>query len=193
MGSRLRRRPLAVPCPPLSYSETALGRERVPLDRFDGAAVELFRRYLDRDVDIEMREAALNDPAMPDSLILALLDGLPRLGNRRAALIGFCGRPAVLAELARSELADDRKLVAFNPTTPADVLRTLARDPDAVVRANVAYNPNAERDVLALLMADPADDVRYAVADALGSELGQFFRQGNRTAYVEEDEGEAGA
>lgn len=70
-----------------------------------------------------------------------------------------------LEEMAANTRAEARIRVAYEPSTPPDILRLLAGDRrSAKVRCAVAANPNAAASLLASLASDKDEDVRRAVA-----------------------------
>lgn len=72
---------------------------------------------------------------------------------------------AKLEEMAANTRAEVRIQVAYEPSTPPDILRLLAGDRRSTkVRCAVAANPNAAASLLVSLARDKDEDVRRAVA-----------------------------
>ncbi len=142
-------------------------------------------RFLDRQLELDERAAALNDPDVPSSALRAFLFSLSP--DRREVALSMCEKPSLLAEWAARGNVDERVIVAFNPHTPSAVLRRLVGDPAPRVRMQIAFNPNSEPDVLAELLLDPDPVVEEAITCAFDTYAGHQLRAGVRTVEFEEE------
>lgn len=73
--------------------------------------------------------------------------------------------PSQLTRMAKSEDFYVRTMVAENPYTPANVLRTLARDEDSAVRGGVAKNPSTSTDVLISMVKESENSFGTILVD----------------------------
>jgi hypothetical protein len=145
------------------------------------ADVQLLLAALRRhQTDEERFEAIINNPTLSVEVLLEVVSFLDPQ-KRRVALAGS-DRAQLLTTWAATGSPRERALVAFNPHTPAAVLRQLAADPDPDVRKQVCFNPNAAPDVLASLLLDPSPEVQDAVTCAFDTDAGHHLRRGVWTA-----------
>lgn len=79
--------------------------------------------------------------------------------------------PALLEQLAHSEIDRIRLRVAENPNTPVAVLKLLASDINADVRAAVGTNPTTPRSLIHTLAEDPDPNVRLGLAENLNTSI----------------------
>ncbi|MGW7522015.1 hypothetical protein [Streptomyces sp. NPDC054783] len=124
------------------------------------------RAALLADPDERVREAAQRyardmDPAWVESV----LPDRPCHARTHLLLHSALSRAVVDSVLTAPAGADDRAMIAFNPTLPPDAVVLLAADPDPKVREEIARRradlPPAERQAL---VADPHPDVRRTIA-----------------------------
>lgn len=59
--------------------------------------------------------------------------------------------PDKLRELAKSPRLSDRRMVAYNPSTPTDALDELVEEDDDILRAGIYGNPNTDEALRELL------------------------------------------
>lgn len=152
------------------------------LNNPDVAEVDLLEVVESLEIDGELRDAALNHPAVSDEAISSLV--AEASGDRRQRLLAGVERPQVLREWARSPDPEERRLVAFNPHTPQDAVDGLTDDEDPAVRANVVFNPRVSAARVGLIaVTDPDPDVREAAESALTTVAGWSLRQGRRWVF----------
>jgi HEAT repeat protein len=139
---------------------------------------------VDRGLDPDIREAALNHAAMSTDTVLTLMDQVDE--GLRARILSTSKDASLLEHFLADPDPSVRALIAFNPATPPSSLEVLAGDADPTVRANAMYNPGlAPALVRAASDTDVSEDVRSAAADALGSDLGTYLRDGQRDVWYE--------
>lgn len=147
---------------------------------------DLVRIVLDRTVDSELRDGALNHACMSEEAIEHLLQAAEPLA--REHLLHSVEHPAVLARWAGSEAAGDRVAVAFNPHTAAAVIRRLTRDAEDSVRSHAVFNGSLPiTDVEGMAKHDPSAVVRDAALMALTTSTGWSLRQGRRWVHHSEE------
>jgi hypothetical protein len=132
-----------------------------------GPALERLERFLDTGLRAAERAHAINDPSVPDRLILAFLNALGHWD--RVLALALCWRPEVLATWSAVAGRDELSEIARNPCTPIEVVQlVLAVGADEQLRADLACGHARDADVAAWLLADPSPRVRDAVREALG-------------------------
>ncbi|GAA2455303.1 hypothetical protein GCM10010191_88030 [Actinomadura vinacea] len=97
---------------------------------------------------------AENHPDAPGLLLLRTV--LEFDGYSVAAMLRHPNSPRHgLRRFADSSEPKERRLVAMDPTTPAEVIEQLSRDGDRSVRAAMAHDPRLSTARLVVLLADP--------------------------------------
>lgn len=79
--------------------------------------------------------------------------------------------PALLTELAHSEVDRIRLRVAENPRTAPDVLEILANDKNPDVRIAVGTNPSTPAHISYSLAFDEDPNVRFGLAENIGTSM----------------------
>ncbi|MCX4594170.1 hypothetical protein OG819_31795 [Streptomyces sp. NBC_01549] len=110
--------------------------------------------------DRAMRLTREKDPAWVESALPA------QPCHARTGIL--CNRPLTRAVVDRVLTApageNERAMIAYNPSLPADVVALLAADPDPDVRERIAYRADLGRAERRALAVDPDPKVRLAVS-----------------------------
>lgn len=95
-------------------------------------------------------------------LTLAVLPGVDEF--IKSFLAGSVSTPAKVLRVLSSECAQIRGLIAFNRSSPHDVLVKLSSDNNYNIRVSLAQNIATPADILAILSKDESSVVRFYVA-----------------------------
>jgi hypothetical protein len=138
------------------------------------------------DVDLELRDMAMNHPSISDDELLTFLETLSEGVALRC--IAATTRVAVLHHYMLEGNDEQRRTVAFNPAADITVIMLALADDLEKVRSNAMYNPALSEEQVAWHREnDPSPEVRRTAAVALEDEFGKFLRSGRRVVYQQED------
>ena len=127
----------------------------------DLEALKVLEGFLNEDESLD-RAWSLNDPRVPDRLVLSWLPTIDP--PTRVMALMECHRPAVLTLWASKGLLEEREAVAGNLMSPREVQLLLLADPEPAVRIALVENVALDFDVLTGLLGDGSYLVQEALA-----------------------------
>ena len=146
----------------------------------NAAESDLLALVCESALDLELREGALNHPHLSDGALDVLMN-LRHAGVSREWILAFTDRPQLLTRFGTSTDPTERAAVAFNPSTPSNVLSALLADAEAEVRAAAVFHPAVPlEDIRSLAVYDPSEQVRENAQAVLSTSAGWSLRQGRR-------------